>query len=33
MRAKGPKETANTDNTPVARDKKLVKLVVIGRPE
>jgi hypothetical protein len=30
MSAKGPKETANTDNTPVARAKKLV---IMGRPE
>lgn len=30
MRAKGPKETANIDKTPVASDKKLV---IIGRPE
>lgn len=30
MRAKGPKETANIERTPVASDKKLV---IIGRPE
>ena len=30
MRAKGPKEIANTDKTPVASDKKLV---MIGKPE
>jgi len=30
MRAKGPKETANVDKTPVASDKRLV---VMGRPK
>ena len=30
MRAKGPKETANIESTPVASDKKLV---MIGTPE